>query len=514
MKRRFPIAVVFLLAAAGNGYGALSKEYADFAKGPTQYLMTKDERKQWESIKTDEQAKLFIDLWWARRDPTPNTAHNEFRQIVEDRIKAADQRFFEAKIIGSMSDRGKVFILMGSPTKISRSSTPGVGSIQTPLSGNPRNGDPSQVQSYSPKELWQFEQGKMPALKLGQPVVEVAFMDQYATNEWKMERVVRTDYTSVFDRVARTYITQPGLTELPHYSAATAAAVPAPAAMQAAQAGIGSFKTDALRVATEQGRAATTPSDAVYLNYGEFVTTEGDQFVPVQLYVPKAAGLNAGADVTFFGAVQKAEGGEQVAVFEEPVRLIASKDDFFYARTLKLPPGRYVGTFGLAREGKPVGVVSKQMVVQGVNKDLPDTSPLILTNNIYPLAEAQAPTDPYAFGGLKVVPKGDQVFRRSEDLGYFFEVRNPGLDPATNAPKLTMAVTLTGTTKEGKPVKIRGASSPVPAQELNGVPGHWAVGQAMPLQTIKPGSYTIQLKVTDATLNKTYDLQESFRVVE
>jgi GWxTD domain-containing protein len=514
MKTRLSIAVLLLLAVAGNGFAALSKEYADFPKGPTQFLMTKEERKQWESIKTDEQAKLFIDLWWARRDPTPATAHNEFRQTVEDRVRAADQRFFEAKLVGSLTDRGKLFILMGSPTKMVRSSTPGVGSIQTPLSNNPRNGDPSQVQSYSPKELWQFEQGKMPNVKLGQPVVEVAFMDQYATNEWKMERLVRTDYTSVFDRVAKTYITQPNLTELPHYAPAAAAAVPAPAAMQAAQAGIGAFKTDALRLATEQARTAKATSNALYVNYGEFVTPDGAQFVPVQVYVPKASGLDSKAEVTFFGTVEKEEGGEQVAVFEEPVTLVGSKDDFFYARSLTLPPGRYVGTFGIARGGKSIGVVSKPMVVQGLNKDLPETSPLILTNNIYPLAEAQAPTDPYAFGGLKVVPKGDQLFHRSEDLGYFFEVRNPGLDPATHAPKLTMTVLLTGTTAEGKPVKIRGASSPVPAQELNGVPGHWAVGQAMPLQTIKPGTYTIQLKVTDATLGKTYDLQESFKVVE
>jgi GWxTD domain-containing protein len=515
MRARFSIAVLFLAAFAANSFAALSKEYADFSKGPLQHLLTKDERKQWESIQTDEQAKVFIDLFWARRDPSPTTAHNEFREAVEARIKHADERFFEQKLVGSVTDRGKVFILLGSPTKMRRSATPGTGTIQTPGGAFRADDSITSVQQYSPKELWEYEQGKITAIKFGQPVVEVAFIDQYGTNEWKMERVLRTDYGNVFEKVARGYITQPNLTELPVY-AATASTVRAAAVAPMAvttNAAATAFKSDALREAVEQARAAKAASNALFINYGEYVTSDGEHFVPVQLYVPKSAGVPADAKLTFFGAVDS-ESGERVMVIEEPVALSVSKDDLFYAKSLKLPAGRYVGTFGLAREGKPVAVVTQPMVLQGVDKDAPGASPLLLTNNIYPLAEAQMPTDPFAFGGMKVVPKGDRIFRRSEDLGYFFELRHPGIDATSKAPNLSMKISLTGTTAEGKPVKILGPSQSVPAQELNGVPGHWAVGQAMPLQTIKPGSYTIAVKVTDVALGKTYDLQESFRVVE
>jgi hypothetical protein len=154
------------------------------------------------------------------------------------------------------------------------------------------------------------------------------------------------------------------------------------------------------------------------------------------------------------------------------------------------------------------------MALTGLDHTAEGVSDLILTDNIFPLTSPQQPTDPFAFGGLKVVPKGDAVFARSGDVGYFFEVRNPAVDPATNAPKMTMRLTLAGTTAEGKNVKIVGPPEPAQLQALNGVPGHYVVGQAMPLSTFKPGTYTLNVKLTDVTSGQTYDLSESFRIVE
>jgi hypothetical protein len=77
-----------------------------------------------------------------------------------------------------------------------------------------------------------------------------------------------------------------------------------------------------------------------------------------------------------------------------------------------------------------------------------------------------------------------------------------------------MAITVAGTSNEGKKVKMLGPASPIEAQELKGVAGHWGVGQAMPLSTFRPGSYTFTIKLTDTVLKKTYELSAPFRVVE
>jgi len=63
-------------------------------------------------------------------------------------------------------------------------------------------------------------------------------------------------------------------------------------------------------------------------------------------------------------------------------------------------------------------------------------------------------------------------------------------------------------------VKMLGPSAEVPAQELKGVPGHYGVGQAMPLATFRPGEYKLTMKLTDTVSGKTWDLSEPFRIVE
>ena len=512
---RFWVAAFLLLVVTSPGFAALSKEYAAFPRGPADFLMTKEERKQWKTITTDEQAKAFIDLFWARRDPTPGTAKNEFRSDFDERVKVADERF-HAGVAGSLTDRGKVFILMGSPTKIRRSGVGPTSTIQVPT-GRP-TGRPSDmgssgggVQGYSPKEVWDYEQGKTP-LQLGQPLVQLAFIDQYGTSDWKLERGVISDVGSIFEAVAVSFIAQPDLRAAPVFTESVAEVVPAAAPVPAAPA-LTELKSEAFRAAVEQSRGSNAPSDKIYVSYGEFITPKGEHYVPVQLYVPKSAGLNADAAVTFFGSVEK-DGGEKAAVFEEEAKLSPTTDGVFFARTLELLPGTYRAYFGLARDGKPLGVAAVPLVINGLDKDAPSASALILTNNIYPLSTAQNPTDPFAFGGLKVVPKSDGTFHKTEDLQFFFEMRNPGIDAATSQPKVSTKMTITGTTTEGKTVKMAGPVEMTQLTELKGVPGHFAVGQAIPLATLKPGSYTLAIKAIDLNLNKSYDLSGTFRVVE
>src|SRR6185436_2947972 len=365
------------------------------------------------------------------------------------------------------------------------------GTVQGPPAGMPANlGEidmraNQSAQAYSPKELWIYEQGKLD-IQLGQPLVEIAFIDQYGSNEWKLERVATTDYATVFDHVARSYIVE-------------AAAAPAQPAAPA------TYRNAAF--------AAAAPSPNLFVSYGEFVTPAGEHFVPVQLYATAAADLAGGAKGTFFGRIEKAS-GEVVSIFEEPSTLVATNGGAYIDATLTLAPGEYRGTFGFAGEGKAPIVVSTPITVAGLDKDAAGVSALILSNHIYALTEAQAPTDAYAFGGLKVVPKSDGVFRRADELWYFFEVRNPGLDAVTHVPKLLLKLSLTGTTAQGAPVKMGLPPEETPARELKGVPGHWAIGRAMPLETFQPGEYILAVKVTDMMTKQSWDMQEKFRIVE
>lgn len=484
------VAAVFVVACIASSAFAAK---ADFSKGPAQYLLTKDELAEWKSVQTDEQAEDFIDAFWARRDPSPGTPANEFRDGFNERVKIADSNFATARVPGSATDRGKVFVLLGAPTKL-RKSDRQAGTVQGPPTGMPANLGAidmranQSVQGYSPKELWIYEQGKS-EIKLGQPLVEIAFIDQYGSNDWKLDRVPNTDPVAVFDNVARTFLVDASAAPV---VARTVSATPA-------------YKTAAF--------ATAAPSPNLFVSYGEFVTPAGEHFVPVQLYATAAADLAGGAKGTFFGRIEKAS-GEVMSIFEEPATLVATNGGAYIDATLTLTPGEYRGTFGFAGEGKAPVVVTTPISVAGLDKDASGVSALILSNHIYALTQAQAPTDAYAFGGLKVVPKSDRVFRKADELWYFFEIRNPGLDAATQAPKLMLRLGLTGTTAKGAAVKMGLPPEETPARELKGVPGHWAIGQAMPLESFQPGEYTLAVKVTDLVTKQSYEMQEKFRIVD
>jgi GWxTD domain-containing protein len=99
-----------------SAFAALSQKYADWPKGPEQWLMTRDDVRAWKNITTDEQAQAFIDLFWARRDPTPGTLRNEFRDEFDGRVEYADRNYKSYKgKRGSLTEPGRVFILLGPP---------------------------------------------------------------------------------------------------------------------------------------------------------------------------------------------------------------------------------------------------------------------------------------------------------------------------------------------------------------------------------------------------------------
>ena len=511
MKFRVLACVLFSGYTAAAAFGALSKEHNDFAKGPTQHLLTRDEQKQWKAIATDDQAKAFIDLFWARRDPTPGTPTNEFRDAIAKRIELADRLYTTAKLRGAATDRGKVYVLMGPQTGVKRGGPQGGAGVHAPSStfSQSTNLNNQSVQGVAPSETWQYELSKT-TLPLGQPMAQVAFSDQYASNDWKMERIIGTDYATIFDRVARAYIAQPELNAVPVLAAG--ASMMTTAGTTAATSVKPSLKSEALRSAIDAARAAKAKSDTLFMSYGAFVTPAGESFVPVQLYVPKSAGLAPGTAVTFFGAVETADGGQRVVELEEPATLTASHDDVFYARSLTLAPGNYIGTFGLAREGKVISAVSAPMTVEALDKAAPALSALMLSNNVHGLNDTRA-MDPFIFGGIRVVPKGDRTFRPSDDLWYFMEARNPGLDATTSQPKVSLKLSVTGKTDDGVDVARSAPAALATVQPVRGMAGHYMIGEPLPLSTFKPGSYTITLWVKDIALDKSYEMAESFRIV-
>jgi len=86
-----------------------------------QLLAGDDEREEWGRLRDDQARAAFVERFWKRRDPDPDTAANEYRGVIARRIAFADRSFGVAnELRGAMSDRGRVFVLLGTPARIHR----------------------------------------------------------------------------------------------------------------------------------------------------------------------------------------------------------------------------------------------------------------------------------------------------------------------------------------------------------------------------------------------------------
>lgn len=83
-----------------------------------QFLATPEEKKSYDSLVDEASQKAFIDEFWKRRDPSPADGRNEFRDLVMERVAFADYYFSSGDVRGSLTDRGKIFLLLGKPGAI------------------------------------------------------------------------------------------------------------------------------------------------------------------------------------------------------------------------------------------------------------------------------------------------------------------------------------------------------------------------------------------------------------
>lgn len=122
------------------------------------YIVTDAERAAFASLKDSAEREMFIEQFWLRRDPTPGTAENEFKQEHYRRIGYGNQRFRTlAGLAGWKTDRGRIYINYGPPDEIE--SHPSGGSHQFLIDTfGPAAGDPADT---SPYEVWHYKGGNI-----------------------------------------------------------------------------------------------------------------------------------------------------------------------------------------------------------------------------------------------------------------------------------------------------------------------------------------------------------------
>ncbi|MGP0075244.1 MAG: GWxTD domain-containing protein [Bryobacteraceae bacterium] len=102
-------------------------------------MITPEERAAFQNLETNEEHEEFIKQFWLRRDPTPGTPENEFKEEHYRRIAQANLRFPTATgTAGWKTDRGRIYIVFGPPDEIDDHSSP--GAYNRPEDRDPPNG--------------------------------------------------------------------------------------------------------------------------------------------------------------------------------------------------------------------------------------------------------------------------------------------------------------------------------------------------------------------------------------
>ncbi len=150
----------------------LSKTYRKWLDEDVRWIITDEERSAFMQLSNDEERDQFIEAFWQRRDPTPDTEENEFKEEHYRRIAYANEHF-AAGIPGWKSDRGRIYIVFGPADEIE--SHPSGGSYERPMEEG--GGETSTF----PFEQWRYRYLE----GIGQEVI-IEFVDSCMCGDYHM----------------------------------------------------------------------------------------------------------------------------------------------------------------------------------------------------------------------------------------------------------------------------------------------------------------------------------------
>src|SRR3954468_296823 len=150
----------------------LETPYRKWLNEDVAYIITDEERAAFKKLQTDEEREQFIEQFWLRRDPTPDSVENEFKEEHYRRIEYANEHYASG-IPGWKTDRGRMYIVFGAPDSID--SHPSGGTYDRPQEEGGGN------TSTFPFEIWRYRYLE----GIGQEI-ELEFVDDCMCGKYEM----------------------------------------------------------------------------------------------------------------------------------------------------------------------------------------------------------------------------------------------------------------------------------------------------------------------------------------
>jgi GWxTD domain-containing protein len=507
----------------------LSKVYKKWLDEDVVWIITDEERAAFKQLSNDEERDQFIEAFWQRRDPTPDTEENEYKEEHYQRIAYANEHF-AAGVPGWKTDRGRIYIMYGKPDEIE--SHPSGGTYERPMEEG--GGETSTF----PFEDWRYRYLE----GIGQEVI-IEFVDTCMCGEYHMT-------LDRSEKDALLYTPNAGLTLYEQMGMASKAQRFTGGGLERLGAGPMSsdLQTKQFDRLEQFAKLQAPPpvkfkdleeevvSSKVILNpmpfdvRSDFVKVTADTvLVPVTVQMKNRDitfvnkdGVQRGT-VNIFGRVSTLM-GKVVQTFEDTVQVDVpaellprtAENASVYWKALPLRPGRYKLEIAVKDvNGDRKGRWSRGIMVPEFSDDKLATSTLIVADQMEPVPTKTIGTGSFVIGAMKIRPRvapangKPAVFKKDRDqkLNFWMQVYNLGVDEKTHKPSATFEYDIVNMATN-KPV----------VQKVESTDQMGSVGEQVTLQktiaaaNLQPGVYKIEIKVNDNISKQTVDPSAVFAV--
>jgi len=498
----------------------LDSQYKKWLDQDVVYIISPEERSAFLHLSTNEEREQFIEQFWQRRNPDPESPENTFKEEHYRRIAYANERFASG-IPGWRTDRGKIYIMWGPADEIE--SHPSGGSYDRPASEGG-----GQTSTY-PFEQWRYRYLE----GVGNDVI-LEFVDPSMTGEFhltmdpsekdallyvpgagltQMESMGLASKTARFNNTDGTHLAQPlggrlekdsEFSRLERYA-------------KVQQAPPVKFK-DLEAVVTSR-----LVRDQVKFDYRfDFLRITSDTvLVPITVQIPTrqlmfqekngvdSATLNLFARITTLS-------GRPVQTFEDtvhrdlPAELLQQSlgTASIYQKAVPLSPGLYrLDIVVKDVNNGNVGVVNTRLAVPRFEDDKLSSSTLILADQIQRVSAKDIGLGQFVLGDIKVRPKMDGAFTPNENMGVFLQVYNLKVDEKTHKADASVQFRVTRE-KETEPV----LKFDLPPSKLPEHGEEMTLENVVTLGSLTPGKYSLEVAVTDNLAKETITKASNFTV--
>ena len=495
----------------------LGSQGGDWLRDEVPEVITEAERLAFLRLSTNEEREQFIEIFWQKRNPEPDSPNNTAREEHYRRLAYADEHFASG-VAGRKTDRGRIYIIWGPPDEIESHPTGGTYDRPSEQGGGST--------TTSPWEMWRYRHLE----GIGENI-EIEFVDTSGSGEYHITRdpcekdalahvpVAGSSLSELLGRSSRAgRFTNTNGTTCPMPLGGTPASMDEFANLDRyfrVQRPPERFKNLAELVTIRVVR------NQIHMDYRtDFLrVTSNTVLVPITVQVPNRdlrfqskQGVHS-AVLNLYGRITT-PGGVVVQTFEDviardfPESLFQSSLNLssIYQKSIPLRSGLYrLDLVVKDTLSGNLGVFNTALRVPRFEDDKLDASSLILADQIQTVPSSQTGTGQFVLDAYKVRPRLSQEFSSSEKLGVFLQLYNLKRDETSHKTNVSVAYRVTKDQQEiWRAVET--------ADRLHQGGEQLTIERLIPVAPLLPGRYTIEVTAIDLHTNYTVIRTADFTV--